>query len=231
MRVRTVKFFRLLAACVFLAACTYPTQAVPFQPQDARTTTPDKSWPVIVAFGDSLTSIGEEDAASYPDFLQQDLLRDGFHYRVVNLGVGGNTTKDGLARVKDVLAQKPALVIVGLGGNDGLRGEPVTQMRANLDQILATLVNAHIPLVLGGITLPPNYGANYVRQFNVVYPELAVKYHVPLLPFMLQGVFGTPGMMRADGIHPTDQGNEIVARNFLPLVEAQLKKMRPQGRR
>jgi acyl-CoA thioesterase-1 len=234
MKARTVKFFRLLAAWMLLAACTYPTQAVPIRSQDASAqtaTTAEKSWPVIVAFGDSLTSIGEEDGASYPDFLQKDLLRDGFRYRVVNLGVGGNTTKDGLARVKDVLAQRPALVIVGLGGNDGLRGEPVAQMRANLDQILATLVRAHIPLVLGGITLPPNYGVNYVREFNAVYPALAAKYHVPLLPFMLQGVFGMPGMMRADGIHPTDEGNQIVAKNYLPLVEAQLKKLRPQARR
>lgn len=214
--------------CALLAACSYPTQA--FEAGAQRTSpavaAEQKSWPVIVAFGDSLTSVGEEDGASYPDILQKDLLRDGYHYRVVNLGVGGNTTKDGLARVKDVVALHPALAIVGLGGNDGLRGLPVPQMRAHLDQILAVLARAGIPVVLGGITLPPNYGPKYVLQFNAVYPALAAKYHVPLLPFMLQNVWDQPGMMRADGIHPTDEGNEIVARNFLPLVEHDLKRGR-----
>ena len=221
---RVGRWLRRTAVWAVLLACFYPTQVLPVQVPSAPALAANKSWPVIAAFGDSLTAIGADEGASYPDFLQKDLLRDGYHYRVVNLGVGGNTTKDGLARVNAVVALHPALAIVGLGGNDGLRGLPVPQMRADLDQIIATLVRAHIPVVLGGITLPPNYGANYVRQFNVVYPQLAEKYHVPLLPFMLQDVFGVPGMMRADGIHPTDEGNEIVARNFRPLVEHAVKK-------
>jgi acyl-CoA thioesterase-1 len=216
---------------LFVAACFHPNQAgaEPFVAAPNSTAAPkDRShWPVIVAFGDSLTAVDADEGQSYPDYLQKDLIRDGYDYRVVNLGVGGNTTKDGLARIKDVLMQHPALVIVGLGGNDGLRGEPVDQMRTNLDRILAILTGQHIPVILGGITLPPNYGQVYVQKFNAVYPELARKYHVPLLPFMLQGVWNHPEMMHDDGIHPTGAGNVVVAQNFLPFVEHALREHAP----
>jgi acyl-CoA thioesterase I len=175
--------------------------------------------PVIVAFGDSLTAgYGTDAGNSYPDFLERDLETNGFHYHVVNAGVSGNTTKDGIERLDEVLALKPAVVIVAFGGNDGLRGLPIDITRKNLDQIVSTLQHAGIKVVLGGITLPPNYGADYIRQFNETYALLARKYHVPLLPFLLQGVYGIPGSMQADGIHATAQGNQQVARNLLPLV-------------
>ncbi|HZD44890.1 MAG TPA: arylesterase [Acidobacteriaceae bacterium] len=175
--------------------------------------------PVIVAFGDSLTAgYGADAGNSYPDFLEQDLNAKGFHYRVVNAGISGNTTKDGIERVDDVLALKPALVIVAFGGNDGLRGLPIDSTRKNLDQIVSALRRAGTKVVLGGITLPPNYGADYIRQFNEIYASLAKQYHVPLLPFLLQDVYGTAGSMQADGIHATAQGNRQVARNLLPLV-------------
>jgi acyl-CoA thioesterase I len=175
--------------------------------------------PVIVAFGDSLTAgYGTDAGNSYPDFLEQDLNAKGFHYRVVNAGISGNTTKDGIERLNDVLALKPALVIVAFGGNDGLRGLPIDSTRKNLDQIVSTLRHAGTKVVLGGITLPPNYGADYIRQFNEIYALLAKQYHVPLLPFLLQDVYGTTGSMQADGIHATAQGNRQVARNLLPLI-------------
>lgn len=227
------KLLRLLPMLV-LAACSHPTQyaAAPSQVSPATTqdikTPPAQNmtgWPVIVAFGDSLTAgYGAPAGQSYPDFLQQDLVRDGYRYRVVNLGVSGNTSKDALARVKDVLAEHPALVIVEIGGNDGLRGVPVPQMRDNLDQILATLSGLHVPIVLGGMTLPPNYGAVYVQQFSDVFPTMAAKYHLSLLPFMLQGVWDHPELIQEDGIHPTAAGNEVVAKNYLPLVERLLRK-------
>lgn len=181
--------------------------------------------PVIVAFGDSLTAgYGTDAGNSYPDFLEKDLIAKGFHYHVVNAGVSGNTTKDGLDRLDDVIALKPVLVIVAFGGNDGLRGLPIDSTRKNLDQIVSTLQHAGIKVVLGGITLPPNYGADYIRQFNESYALLARQYHVPLLPFLLQNVYGTAGSMQADGIHATAQGNQQVARNLLPLVTPWLHK-------
>lgn len=181
--------------------------------------------PVIVAFGDSLTAgYGTDAGNSYPDFLEHDLNAKGFHYRVVNAGISGNTTKDGVERLGDVLALKPALVIVAFGGNDGLRGLPIDSTRKNLDQIVSTLQRAGIKIVLGGITLPPNYGADYIDQFNGVYVSLSKKYHVPLLPFLLQDVYGAAGSMQADGIHATAQGNQQVARNLLPLITPLLHK-------
>ena len=220
-----------LAAVLLLSASFHPTQSLPFTPQavSAANNFPAQeqrnNLPVIVAFGDSLTAgFGAGAGQSYPDFLQRDLVADGYHYRVVNLGVTGNTTKDGLARIKDVAVLKPVLTIVAFGGNDGLRGLPVAEMRTNLDTILGTLKRSGTKIVIGGITLPPNYGVAYVKSFNSVYPELAAKYKVPLLPFMLDGVWSNPPLMQPDGIHPTGPGNAVVAKKFLPLIEPLLKK-------
>jgi acyl-CoA thioesterase-1 len=192
-------------------------------PQPAAPAHDDR--PVIVAFGDSLTAgYGTDAGNSYPDFLEHDLNDKGFHYHVVNAGISGNTTKDGVERLEDVLALKPVIVIVAFGGNDGLRGLPIDSTRRNIDQIVSTLQRAGTKVVLGGITLPPNYGADYIRQFNGIYASLSRQYHVPLLPFLLQDVYGTAGSMQADGIHATAQGNQQVARNLLPLLTPLLRK-------
>jgi acyl-CoA thioesterase-1 len=192
-------------------------------PQPAAEVHDDR--PVIVAFGDSLTAgYGTDAGNSYPDYLEHDLEAKGFHYHVVNAGISGNTTKDGVERLDEVIALKPAVVIVAFGGNDGLRGLPIDSTRKNLDQIVSTLQRGGTKVVLGGITLPPNYGADYIHQFNETYALLAGKYHVPLLPFLLQDVYGTAGSMQADGIHATARGNQQVARNLLPLVTPLLHK-------
>lgn len=206
--------------------------APPAEPATASSATASKpaaeapdNRPVIVAFGDSLTAgYGTDAGNSYPDFLERDLEAKGFHYHVVNAGISGNTTKDGLDRLDEVLALKPVVVIVAFGGNDGLRGLPIDSTRKNLDQIVSTLQRGGTKVVLGGITLPPNYGADYIHQFNETYALLAGKYHVPLLPFLLQDVYGTAGSMQADGIHATARGNQQVARNLLPLVTPLLHK-------
>lgn len=181
--------------------------------------------PLLVCFGDSLTAgFGAEPGSSYPDFLQRDLDRAGYHYHVVNQGVSGNTTKDGLERVNHVVALHPALVVVEFGGNDGLRGLPITDSRRNLDSILAALKSSGAEIALAGITLPPDYGPDYIHQFTDTYVVLAKKYHVPLLPFILQGAYGVDGMMQADGIHATARGNEIVAQGVFALVKPLLDK-------
>ena len=174
---------------------------------------------VIVAFGDSLTAgFGTDPGQSYPDYLQQDLAHSGYAYHVINAGISGNTTKDGVDRLPEVLALHPVVVIVAFGGNDGLRGIPIADSRKNLETIVQTLLQAHVKVILGGITLPPNYGPDYIAQFNATYQMLAKKYHAPLLPFLLKGVYSVPGSMQADGIHATAQGNQQVARNLLPLL-------------
>lgn len=181
--------------------------------------------PLIVCFGDSLTAgYGTDPGQSYPDYLQTDLDKLGYHYRVVNAGISGNTTKDGLERVDSIVAMKPAVVIVEFGGNDGLRGLRIEDSRANLDRIVAMLKASGTKIVLAGITLPPDYGQDYINQFNETYVLLAKKFRLPLLPFLLQGVFGTDGMMQRDRTHATATGNQVVAKNVLPLVTPLLKK-------
>ncbi len=178
-----------------------------------------------MCFGDSLTAgYGADPGQSYPDYLQADLNAMGYRYRVLNEGISGNTTKDGVERVNSIIALKPAVVIVEFGGNDGLRGLPIADSRANLDRIVATLKSSGTRVVLAGITLPPDYGPDYIRQFNATYALLAKKYQVPLLPFLLQGVFGVDGMMQADRTHATANGNKVVAHNVLPFVLPLLKK-------
>jgi acyl-CoA thioesterase-1 len=181
--------------------------------------------PVIVAFGDSLTAgYGTNPGESYPDALQRDLDAQGFHYQVVNQGISGDTTKDGVARLPAVLALHPQIVIVAFGGNDGLRGLPIASTRANLETIVSTLDKAGVKVVLGGITMPPNYGPDYIQQFNETYALLAKKFHAPLLPFLLKGAYGVPGGMQDDGLHATARGNETVAKNVLPFLLPLLKK-------
>jgi acyl-CoA thioesterase-1 len=181
--------------------------------------------PLIVCFGDSLTAgYGADEGESYPDFLQKDLDAEGYHYRVVNEGISGNTTKDGLDRLAGVVAMKPAVVVLEFGGNDGLRGFKTQITKNNLGTMIAALKKGGAKVVLAGITLPPDYGPDYVKAFTENYAQLGRQYEVPVLPFLLQDVYGVPGMMQADGIHATDQGNEVVAKNVVGLVEPLLKR-------
>jgi len=236
-RTRTTAILLLLLA--FGVGCRSKQEADK-QQNNATESTPDTvpapppvsnlandSRPTIVAFGDSLTAgYGEDQGNSYPDYLQKLLDSRNFQYRRRHMGISGNTTKDGLDRVKDVLALKPAIVIVEFGGNDGLRGLPISSTRENLDSIVQQLKQNNIPVVLAGITMPPNYGPVYIEQFNKTYVEISEKYKVPMLPFILKGVYGEAGSMQADGIHATAQGNQQVANNVLELIKPLLKKPR-----
>jgi acyl-CoA thioesterase I len=210
--------------------------SAPAAPLDTDTKNPQKgsqkldARSLIVCFGDSLTAgYGTEDGQSYPDYLQADLDSAGYNYRVLNAGISGNTTKDAVNRLDHIVSLKPALVIVEFGGNDGLRGLPIQDTRANLDKVVSTLKATGAKVVLAGITLPPNYGPDYIQQFNQTYELLATKYRVPMLPFLLKGVFGVPGMMQADQTHATAAGNQIVARNLLPLITPLLAQQQQSG--
>jgi acyl-CoA thioesterase-1 len=184
-----------------------------------------KSTPTIVCFGDSLTAgHGASAGHSYPDYLQQLLDSHGYHYRVVNMGISGDTSKDGVTRLNSVLAAHPAITVVEFGGNDVLRGLPITATRANLDHIVATLQHAGIKVALAGITIPPNYGSDYIQAINETYVLAAKKFNVPLLPFILTNVYTIPGAIQSDGIHPTDKGNALVAQNIFTLLKPMLHK-------
>jgi len=210
------------AALLLFSLCL----ATPFHPGCTAQTKPGGlNRPIIVCFGDSLTAgHGVAAGQTYPDYLQRNLDGRGYTYHVLNQGIDGNTTKDGVDRVKDVLALHPQIVVVEFGGNDGLRGLPISVTRQNLDQIVSTLQGAGIKVVLAGITLPPNYGPDYIQQFNETYTLLARKYRVPLIPFLFKNVYGVPGSMQEDGIHATEKGNQQVAINVLQAITLLLRK-------
>jgi acyl-CoA thioesterase-1 len=187
-------------------------------------TRPD-TRPVIVCFGDSLTAgFGLDSGQSYPDLLQGELDRRGYKYRVENLSVSGDTTQDGLARDSMALALKPAIVVLELGANDGLRGQPVSGIERNLSQVIETFQKARVKVLLAGITLPPNYGPDYIKGFAAMYPALAAKYKVRLLDFLLAGVAGNPRLMQQDGLHPNAEGTRMVAATVFKALLPMLKK-------
>ena len=178
-----------------------------------------------MCFGDSLTAgFGVEPGHSYPDLLQQELDKEGYHYRVVNLGQSGDTTQDGLDRISLVTAEMPKVVVLEFGANDGLRGQPVSNMEMNLARTIEMLQTTGARVVLAGITLPPNYGPDYIQRFNAVYPRLAARYKLPLIPFLLEGAAGHPDLMQQDGLHPNTAGTRLVAANVWRTVEPLLSR-------
>jgi acyl-CoA thioesterase-1 len=174
---------------------------------------PEDKRPLIVTFGDSLSAgFGADPGKSYPDYLQHLIDRAKEKpYKVLNAGVSGDTTTDGLERLPEILAMRPKIVILELGGNDGLRGLPPATTKANLEKIIQGLQSVNARIVLAGMTLPRNYGPEYIHQFEQIYVQLANQYHLTRIPFLLDGVAGHSNLMQADGIHATAEGNKIVA--------------------
>lgn len=217
--------FYLLAAVLLLQGCggTDPERNSP-PPRISASPPPQDTRPVIAAFGDSLTEgFSVDPERSYPAALQRELDARGYQYRVLNLGVSGDTTTDGLERLPTVLAYRPEIVILEFGANDGLRGLPVARARANLDRMITTLRQSGAAVVLAGMTLPPNYGGLYIREFERMYRDLAAEHRLPLIPFLLEGVGGTELYMQRDGLHPNAAGNVKVAQNVLERLEPLLK--------
>jgi acyl-CoA thioesterase-1 len=181
--------------------------------------------PAIVCYGDSITAgLGLQTNQAWPAALQRKLDRSGYRYRVMNLGTSGATTKDAVEGLRSVLALHPAVVIVEFGGNDGLRGLPLTVTRNNLDAVLTSLQNAHIRVLLAGITLPPNYGPDYIRSFDQIFIDLARKHHVAFVPMIYKNLIHVPGTIQRDGIHPTAKGSEIIATTLLPVLKPLLRR-------
>ena len=183
--------------------------------------------PVVLAFGDSLYAgyqLGPHE--SYPARLEAALAARGHPMHVVNAGVSGDTTADGKARLAFTLdnqPKRPALVLLGLGGNDMLRGLPPEQAEANLDAIMAELTRRKIPVVLTGMLAAPNLGKDYVNKFNQIYPALALKYKATLVPFLLQPIVGHPEWQLPDHIHPNAQGVDKVVDGSIGAVLNGLK--------
>jgi acyl-CoA thioesterase I len=171
----------------------------------------------IVALGDSLTSghrLPREQA--YPAVLQESFREKGLPVEVINHGVSGDTTTGAVRRLEAALAERPAILIVALGANDGLRGVPVARVRENLELIVSTAQAVGTRVLLVGMDALPIHGLRYTLDFHQTYPDLAAKYNLPLVPFMLAGVFGNPDLMSRDRVHPNAAGARVIAANIWP---------------
>ena len=181
--------------------------------------------PKIVCFGDSITAgYGLQTGQAYSNYLQDDLDAHGYHYKVVNQGASGATTKDAVADLHSIVLLHPEVVIVEFGGNDGLRGLPPDQTRRNLDQVLTTLEAARIKVLLAGITLPPNYGADYIHAFEQVFRDMAAKHHIAFVPMIYKDLINVPDTIQQDGIHPTAKGSQMLANTLFPALKPLLHK-------
>jgi len=180
---------------------------------------------VVVALGDSLTAgLGVAPEEAYPALLEARLRREGFDYRVVNAGVSGDTSAGGLRRIDWALKLRPDVVIVALGANDGLRGQPPEALRDNLTRIVARAKVSGARVLLAGMRVPPNYGDEYARAFAAVYPQVARATGAPLAPFLLDGVAGDARLNQADGLHPTAEGQRVIAERLWPHLKPLLRK-------
>jgi acyl-CoA thioesterase-1 len=177
----------------------------------------------VVFLGDSLTAgLGLSADEAWPTLVAADLAAAGTPIRAVNAGVSGDTSAGGLRRLAWLLRQRPDVVVVELGANDGLRGQPVAGVEANLRAIVERSRAAGARVLLLGLQMPPSLGGDYARQFADLYPRLARELDVPLVPFMLAGVAGDPAFNLPDGIHPNAEGQRRVAATVRPHLEALL---------
>lgn len=216
-----------------LIACGPATEenSAPVEQEQAAIETPDEpaaeAETLILAFGDSLyAGYGLAPDEGFAPDLQKALNETGQDVRVHNAGVSGDTTAAGLRRmdfVLDSLSRKPDLVLLGLGGNDLLRGLKPSDTQANMEAMVKKLSDKDIPVMLTGMLAPPNLGKEFSDQFNVIYPALAKKYEASLYPFFMAGVVGRSDLILPDGIHPNAEGIDVIVERITPSVEAALQ--------
>ena len=188
---------------------------------------PQAAWAggTILVYGDSLSAAyGLSQDAGWATLLQARLKQKGFDYTVANASISGETPSGGAARIEEALkAHRPKLVIVALGGNDGLRGLPLAQMRVNLAKIVRASQKARSRVLLVGMRLPPNYGASYTRQFEQAYADLARDYRTALVPFLLEGMTERRDLFQSDNIHPTAEAQPVLLDNVWKALAPMLR--------
>jgi acyl-CoA thioesterase-1 len=205
-----------VVASVAAAAAGFSEAQAPVAP---ATASPAGSLPVVVFLGDSLTAgFGLAAEEAFPALVAAALAARGAPIRAINAGVSGDTTAGGLRRLDWALKSRPQVVVVALGANDGLRGQPLRSIEDNLRAIVERARAAGARVLLVGMLMPPNYGGEYASGFAAIYPRLAKQLGVPLVPFLLEGVAGHPELNQPDGIHPTAEGQRIVAQNVEPFL-------------
>jgi len=222
--------FLILAIAVASCGGDQSKPSAPATPAaPAQSTAPAAAKPRIVFLGDSLTAgLGLAPDKSYPSLIGKRLKDRGLDYDVINAGVSGDTTAGGLRRLDWSLDGDVRLLVVALGGNDGLRGLSIEDMKKNLSAILDRAKARGIPVILAGMEAPPNFGDEYTKAFRAVYTDLAKKYSVTLIPFLLQGVAGDASLNQADGIHPNVRGAELVADIVWAELEPALRRPKDQ---
>jgi acyl-CoA thioesterase-1 len=180
----------------------------------------------IMIYGDSLSAgYGLPRQAGWTNLLLQRLHDENFDYKVVNASISGETTLGGKNRIAEALsAHKPEIVIVALGANDGLRGQSLDAMRANLDAIIQTCVKRKVRVLLVGMRLPPNYGAAYTEKFHAIFRDLAQRRKLPLVPFLLDGFADNAALFQADGIHPAVQAQPLMLDNIWKILRPMLRR-------
>lgn len=192
-----------------------------------ETITENSTTKTILIFGDSLTAgYGLEDTNdAFPALIQSKIDSLSLNYTVINSGVSGETTAGGKSRIDWVLNQKIDVFVLELGANDGLRGVPLSETRGNLQAIIDAVrtKNTTTKIILAGMQLPPNMGQDYTSKFKTIFPELAEKNDLYLIPFLLKDVGGVPALNQADGIHPTVEGHKILANNVWDVLKNVIK--------
>ena len=199
-------------------------------PRPAAAPAPMQKTPLVVFLGDSLTAgLGLDEDEAYPALIGKDLGEEGLPVRVINAGVSGDTTAGGLSRIGWLLNQHPDVVVVALGANDGLRGLSIDEAEKNLREIVRRSQASGARVLLAGMKMPPNYGPDYTSRFEGMFTAIAKDMNVPLIPFLLEGVGGVRRLNQADGMHPTAEGQEILAKNVQPYLEDVLRGLKPKG--
>jgi acyl-CoA thioesterase I len=198
----------ILASLIFTASCGSGAPTRPTATQDTGR---------IVVLGDSL-SVSPSPPASFPAVLQQRLDAERRPWRIINAGIRGDSTEGGVERLDRVLAENPDILILALGANDGLRGVPVETVHQNLSAIIERAQRRRAQLLLCGMEAPPFHGLDYTLAFHVIFPDLASRYAVPLVPFLLAGVFGNPALNEPDLIHPNAEGARRIAGTVWPYL-------------
>ena len=180
---------------------------------------------LIVALGDSLTEgFGVAKEEAYPHLLEQELLRKGHVVKVINAGISGSTSASAASRLRWYIRTNPDIVIVALGGNDGLRGLSVEHMKSKLAEAIELAMSEKIQVLLAGMQIPRNYGTEYTESFRNAFYELAEQYNLQMIPFLLKGVGGVSSLNQADGIHPNPEGHQILTRTVIEYLEPLLPK-------
>jgi acyl-CoA thioesterase-1 len=175
---------------------------------------------VVVCLGDSLTEgYGVEDEHAYPSVLERRLRERGRDVRVINAGINGSTSASAVSRLRWQLKAKPDVLVLALGGNDGLRGLDLEETEKNLSEAIVLAKSQDVRVVLAGMQIPPNYGPDYTRRFRALFPALAERHAVARIPFLLEGVAAQPELNLPDGIHPNAEGYERVVENVLAVLE------------